>query len=124
DLTYLTPAELVERARGLLPLLRETFASDVAAGLPSPTGPDMLQTMAPVSHSARASRALWDLSRTVARSPDLGLYFDGGVAGILDRLEGSPSEDAKAFLDDFDTFLYRYGSRGPGEWAIGSDVWE
>src|SRR5205807_336630 len=58
------------------------------------------------------------------RSPDLGLYFDGGVAGILDRLEGSPSEDAKAFLDDFDTFLYRYGSRGPGEWDIGSDVWE
>src|SRR5207302_3516368 len=114
DLTYLTPAELVERARGLLPLLRKAFAGHVAAGGWSPTGPD----------SADASLALWDLSRTVAHSPALKLYFDGGVPGIIERLEGSPSEDAKAFLDDFDTFLYQYGSRGPGQWDIGAEVWE
>ncbi len=117
DLTYLNPAELLERARGLLPLLRETFAGHVAAGVCSPAGPDMVD-------SAGASRALWDLSRTVAHSPDLELYFDGGVPGIIERLEGSPSEDAKAFLDDFDTLLYQYGSRGPGEWDIGAEVWE
>jgi pyruvate,water dikinase len=52
------------------------------------------------------------------------LYFDGGVPGILERLEGSPSEDAKAFLDAFDTLLYDYGSHGPGEWDIQGEVWE
>jgi pyruvate,water dikinase len=114
DLTYLTPAELVERARGLLPVLRKAFAGHIAACGWSPTGPD----------SADASLALWDLSRTVAHSPALKLYFDGGVPGIIERLEGSPSEDAKAFLDDFDTFLHQYGSRGPGEWDIGAEVWE
>jgi pyruvate,water dikinase len=111
DLTYLNPAELLERARELLPLLRETFAGYIAAGLGD-------------GDSADAALALWDLSRTVANSADLKLYFDGGVPGILERFEGSPSDDAKAFLDDLDTFLYEYGSCGPGQWDIRADVWE
>jgi hypothetical protein len=115
DLTYLTPAELVERARGRLPLLRETFAGHAAAGFIAGLGG---------ADSAEASLALWDLSRTVVDSADLRLYFDGGVPGILERLEGSPSDDAKAFLDAVDTFLYEHGSRGPGEWDIGAEVWE
>jgi pyruvate,water dikinase len=140
DLTYLTPAELVERARGLLPLLRETFAGHAAAAVWAPIGPGMVQALtAPLGEDvgplhlvaglgdldcAGAALAVWDLSRMVAGSSDLTLYFDGGVPGILDRLEGSPSDDAKAFLDAFGTLLYEYGSRGPGEWDLRSDVWE
>ncbi|MDQ1569226.1 MAG: rifampicin phosphotransferase, partial [Actinomycetota bacterium] len=113
DLTYLTPAELAARAQGFLPLLDELCAAaDLAA--------DRLVPL----ESPAAARALWDLSRTVVRSADLQLYFDGGVAGILERLDGSPSTDAKAFLDAFDTFLYEHGSLGPGPWDIGADVWE
>jgi pyruvate,water dikinase len=113
DLTYLTPAELAARARGFLPLLDELCAAaDLAADRLGPLD------------SPAAARALWDLSRIVVRSADLQLYFDGGVAGILERLDGSPSSDAKAFLDAFDTFLYEHGSLGPGPWDIGADVWE
>jgi hypothetical protein len=113
DLTYLTPAELAARARGFLPLLGELCA---AADLTA-------DRLGPLESSA-AVRALWDLSRTVVRSADLQLYFDGGVPGILERLDGSPSTDAKAFLDAFDTFLYEHGYLGPGPWDIGADVWE
>ncbi|MDQ1516134.1 MAG: rifampicin phosphotransferase [Actinomycetota bacterium] len=113
DLTYLTPAELAARARGFLPLLGELCA---AADLTA-------DRLGPLESSA-AARALWELSRTVVRSADLQLYFDGGVPGILERLDGSPSTDAKAFLDAFDTFLYEHGYLGPGPWDIGADVWE
>ncbi|MDQ1488589.1 MAG: rifampicin phosphotransferase [Actinomycetota bacterium] len=113
DLTYLTPAELAARAQGFLPLLDELCAAaDLAA--------DRLVPL----ESPAAARALWDLSRTVVRSATLPLYFDGGVTGILERLDGSPSSDAKAFLDAFDTFLYEHGYLGPGPWDIGADVWE
>ena len=117
DLTYLTGAELVERARGLLPLLRATFAGAVAEGcgtgaVADGDGPDAME------------RSLWALSRLVAGSDDLKLYFDGGIPGILGRLDASPSSEAKAFLDAFDTFLYDHGCRGPGHWDIAGKVWE
>ncbi|HVW33129.1 MAG TPA: hypothetical protein VHL53_11360 [Acidimicrobiia bacterium] len=109
DLEYLTPAELVERARGLLPLLAEIAAGAGALD---------------VSGSAAGAAGLWGLSRLAVRSADLPLYFDGGVPGILERLDGSPSSDAKEFLDAFDTFLYEHGALGPGPWDIAAEVWE
>jgi hypothetical protein len=117
DLEYLTPAELVNRARGFLPLVRATFAGAVAAGGLADSDADEGSTDATES-------ALWALSRLVAGSADLKLYFDGGIPGILERLEASPSSDTKAFLDSFDTFLYEYGALGPGQWDIAGDVWE
>ncbi|HEY0400124.1 MAG TPA: hypothetical protein VGF00_17125, partial [Acidimicrobiia bacterium] len=113
DLTYLTPGELAARARGFLPLLDELCAAaDLTADRLGPL------------ESPAAARTLWELSRTVVRSATLQLYFDGGVTGILERLDGSPSSDAKAFLDAFDTFLYEHGYLGPSPWDIGADVWE
>jgi hypothetical protein len=114
DLTYLNGPELIDRARGLLPLLRATFAGAVAEG----TG-----TGAEADEDAM-ERALWVLSRFVAGSEDLKLYFDGGIPGILERLNNSPSSEAKVFLDAFDTFLYDHGGRGPGQWDIAGNVWE
>lgn len=115
DLEYLTPADLVDKARGLLPLVQETFIVAVAAGGWPAAGRDT---------GPAAESALWSLSRVVARSEDLKLYFDGGVPGILERLDGSPSSDAKALLDSFDTLLYDHGCRGPGQWDIAGAVWE
>jgi pyruvate,water dikinase len=115
DLEYLTPADLVDKARGLLPLVQETFTVAVAAGGWPAAGGDA---------GPAAGNALWSLSRVVAGSDDLKLYFDGGVPGILERLDGSPSSDAKAFLDSFDTLLYDHGCRGPGQWDIAGAVWE
>jgi hypothetical protein len=122
DLNYLTPAELVDRARGFLPLVRSTFAGAVAAGgRPDPADP---QAELDDGGSDAMEPALWALSRIVAGSADLPLYFDGGIPGILERLDASPSSDAKVFLDAFDTFLYDHGCRGPGEWDVAGDVWE
>ncbi|HEV7535414.1 MAG TPA: hypothetical protein VGP90_07240, partial [Acidimicrobiia bacterium] len=113
DLEYLTPAELIDRARGFLPLLGELCAAaGLGAGLPGDV------------ESPAARQALWELSRMIARSADLPLYFDGGVPGILERLDGSPSTDAKAFLDAFDTLLYEHGYLGPGGWDLAAAVWE
>ena len=122
DLEYLTPAELVNRARGFLPLVRATFAGAVAAG--GRPGAADANAEADEGGSDATEPALWALSRIVAGSADLPLYFDGGIPGILERLEASPSSDAKVFLDDFDTVLYEYGALGPGQWDIAGDVWE
>ena len=42
--------------------------------------------------------------------------FDEGIDGLLNRLETLGSPNAQQFKDDFDNFVYEYGSRGPNEW--------
>ena len=50
--------------------------------------------------------------------------FDTGVAGLLARLEQSDDPDAAAFMSALAGFMEQFGSRGPNEWDIHSDVWE
>ena len=66
--------------------------------------------------SAAPSWALWDLSRQVARSPELSAAFDAGVPGVYDRIEPK-------FRQRFDEFLEEFGSRGPNEWEVRSPTW-
>ncbi|MFM8482199.1 MAG: PEP-utilizing enzyme, partial [Actinomycetota bacterium] len=73
--------------------------------------------------SAEPSYRMWDISRSVRKSPELSKAFDAGVTG-LDRLRASGSPDASSFLADFDGFLTDFGSRGPNEWEISADSWE
>lgn len=78
--------------------------------------------------SAAPSRAMWDLGRQVAASPDLSARFDAGVADLLARLEDAadadPDGDAASFLAGFADLLARFGSRGPNEWDTAFDTWE
>lgn len=71
--------------------------------------------------SAAPSWAMWDLSRQVTASPVLSKAFDGGVAGLRDRLANEP--EAEKFLSDFADFLDRFGSRGPNEWEMRAPTW-
>ncbi len=74
--------------------------------------------------SAAPAMAMWDLGRMAAASPDVSALFDAGYAGLHERLVGSESPDAAAFLEAFDDFSFRYGCRGPNEWEARSPTWE
>jgi len=74
--------------------------------------------------SAKPSMVMWDLGRQVAASAELMAAFEGGVNGLIERLRGSGSDDARAFVAAFDDFIYEYGSRGPNEWEMRSPNWE
>jgi pyruvate,water dikinase len=74
--------------------------------------------------SALPSHAMWKLSRLVRSSLALTGAFNAGVIGLPDRLRALDGPDAVAFRDGFTTFVRTYGSRGPNEWDIRSEVWE
>jgi len=74
--------------------------------------------------SAAPSMMMWDLGRQVAASPDLTAQFDQGTNGLHSRLTSSTSNDVKAFMAEFDKFVFAYGARGPNEWETRSPTWE
>ena len=75
--------------------------------------------------SAAPSFVLWELGRQVARSDVLTSEFDGGVPGLLDRLEGARGDgEVDTFLGALAAFLREHGSRGPNEWDTTSHTWE
>ena len=78
--------------------------------------------------SAAPSDAMWELGRRVAASSALGALFDGGPAGLADRLASAGADDlggdVAAFNEAFGSFLYEFGSRGPNEWEMSCPTWE
>ena len=73
--------------------------------------------------SAAPSMAMWQLGRMVAASPALTAAFDGGVSGLLERIQGLSSE-GESFLAEFHAFIDQFGARGPNEWEMRSHTWE
>ena len=140
DLTTLSDAELVARAREIQPLLRKLFdshtvtssSSGVAPGIlfavgeaiGDPTVPMKLVAGIGDVDSAEPSYAMWDLSRLIRSSDELTSIFGAGVDGVLARLRASDSVEAADFLAGFDRFLFEHGSRGPNEWELSAEVWE
>jgi rifampicin phosphotransferase len=147
DLSALTDAELVARARSTQPMLQKLFevhaissgSAGIAPGIlfavgqaiGDPTSPmKLLAGMGDVD-SAEPGFALWELSRIVRASSGLTAAFDAGVDGLIGRIEAlAPSTDSKeaaaasAFLTQGNDFLTKFGSRGPNEWEMTSDTWE
>ena len=72
--------------------------------------------------SAAPSMAMWRLGRVVAADRALTAAFDGGVSGLLERLSANGA--GAGFLDQFDSFIEEFGSRGPNEWESRNHVWE
>jgi pyruvate,water dikinase len=114
DLGTLTDGELVARARSFTPLVRQLFCRHLEVTAGSSVGPGVLGAIAEAMgdpgivltlitgigdvDSALPSHAMWALSRLPADSPEF-------AAGFAD-------------------FVRNYGSRGPNEWDIRSEVWE
>jgi pyruvate,water dikinase len=108
-LENLSDKELVEYARKFIPMHRAMFDDHVLTSSNTATGPTVLGQIVPDLmvriiagagdvDSAAPSHAMWALSRLPQNSPE--------------------------FQQGFDDFLYEFGSRGPNEWDIYSDVWE
>lgn len=139
DLSTLSDAELVARAREAIgmvaitwdPYCQVCFSSSMGPGAVHAIcesigrGEDSTRLITAVGgvESADASLQMWDISRMVAASPSLGAQFDKGVDGLLDRLADN-GEDARRFLAAFSKLLDEHGHRGPNEWDMRPHSWE
>ena len=75
--------------------------------------------------SARPSTLIWDLSRMVTGSGELGhIFAENEPGGIMATLEGSGSPEAKAFLASLRSFLEEFGYRGVFESETMLPSWE
>lgn len=139
DLTTLSDAELVDRARAMARQLQDAWRPYCVVCLSASLGPGAVQAictalgrpqdavtlMTAVGNveSAAASVALWDLSRLVAGSPHLMERFDAGVDGVLEQLVDDASEDAQRFLAGWADLIAEHGHRGPNEWDLRPHSW-
>ena len=140
DLNSLTDDELVAHLRNLHPYIRDFTTNQMVAATSSGIPPGMLGAVAEAISdptmpmrvlaglgdvdSAAPSFALWELSRLIRGDGELSAVFDEGIDGLLDRIETLDSLNAQQFRDDFDNFVYEYGSRGPNEWELSAHTWE
>ena len=140
DLNSLTDDQLVAHLRNLHPYIRDFTTNQMVAATSSGIPPGMLGAVAEAISdptmpmrvlaglgdvdSAAPSFALWELSRLIRGDGELSAVFDEGVDGLLDRLETLDSPNTQRFRDDFDNFVYEYGSRGPNEWELSAHTWE
>ncbi|MET3862591.1 phosphohistidine swiveling domain-containing protein [Dietzia sp. 2505] len=135
DLSTMTPAALVARARSVMPLERAAWRGEVVATNGAAVGPSVLgQLLGPDNQdlvvrlvgsagdvdSALPSYALWELGRMVRANGELTAAFDEGLSDITSRVRGiDPDFDAA-----FARFIADFGYRGPNEWDLGSVSWE
>ena len=140
DLSTLSDAGLLTRARMFQPLLRKLFDSHTPPSSDSAIAPGILGAVCAALgepetamkliagigdvDSAEPSYRMWELSRSVNASSEITKEFNAGVAGLLARLQASSNADAKKFVADFAQFIVEFGSRGPNEWEISADTWE
>ncbi|WP_419842707.1 PEP-utilizing enzyme [Candidatus Poriferisodalis sp.] len=140
DLTALSDAQLLERARSTLPDLVWGFdqhymsssSSGIAPGIFGVVGEAIGDTTIPMRlvaglgdvDSAAPSLSLWELGRAIRGSTTLTALFDAGLDGLEQRLRSSHDAPAQDFVADFDAFLVEFGSRGPNEWEISAETWE
>ena len=109
DLTAMSDAELVAYARSFIPLNRRFFDDHVISSSNTAIGPAILGGIVP--HL---------MVRLIAGAGDVDSAAPSGAMWKLSRLDPSSAE----FQEGFEHFLREYGSRGPNEWDIYSDVWE
>lgn len=109
DLGAATDAELVAYARSMTALNRRFFDDHVISSSNTAIGPTILGQLVP--HL---------MVRLIAGAGDVDSAAPSGAMWKLSRLDPSSAE----FQEGFEAFLREYGSRGPNEWDIYSDVWE
>lgn len=140
DLTALTDAELVARARSFSPELDNGFAMHDYSSLASTLGPGILAGLCAQAgmpelqlelisglgdvDSASPSRGLWRLSREANASSDVTALFDEGPEAVLAALTDPSTPDTASFAASFAEFMRESGSRGPNEWDIHALSWE
>ena len=139
DLTTLTDAALLARARSMAPLLQQTFENAMRVSSVASLGPGALGAVCEAPgdptlsirllagiqvDSGAPSHAMWGLGRVAAASDEVSSAFDAGPDQVLDVLRASDSADARDFLQRFDSFLFEHGARAQNEYDPFSNSWE
>ncbi|MGE5211174.1 MAG: hypothetical protein ACM3MM_07900, partial [Acidobacteriota bacterium] len=139
DLSTLTDAALIARARSMSPLLQQTFENAMRVSSLASLGPGALgavcealgdptlsiRLLAGIEvDSGAPSHAMWELGRLAAGSAEVSAAFDAGPDQVLDILRASGSSDARQFLERFDTFLFEHGARAQNEYDPYATSWE
>ena len=114
DLGALTDAELVDRARSLIPLVRHLFWRHLDTTAGTSVGPGALGAIA---------EAMGDPSIVLTLITGIGDVDSALPSHAMWELSRLPADSAE-FRAGFEAFLAEYGSRGPNEWDIRSEVWE
>ena len=114
DLGALTDAELVERARSLIPFVRHLFWRHLDTTAGTSVGPGALGAIA---------EAMGDPSIVLTLITGIGDVDSALPSLAMWELSRLPVDSAE-FRQGFEAFLAEYGSRGPNEWDIRSEVWE
>ena len=139
DLSTLTDAALLARARSMAPFLQQTFENAMRVSSMAPNGPGALgavcealgdptlsiRLLAGIEvDSGAPSHAMWELGRLAGASDEVSAAFDAGPDEVLDVLRTSQSAEARGFLEQFDTFLFEHGARAQNEYDPYSTSWE
>jgi pyruvate,water dikinase len=114
DLGALTDTELVERARSLIPFVRHLFWRHLDTTAGTAVGPGALGAIA---------EAMGDPSIALTLITGIGDVDSALPSHAMWELSRLPADSAE-FRQGFEAFLAEYGSRGPNEWDIRSEVWE
>ncbi|MEC7844160.1 MAG: PEP-utilizing enzyme [Actinomycetota bacterium] len=139
-LEQLSDSEIVDRLRDLHPTIREFTTNQMVTATSSGIPPGMLAAVAEAIDdptmpmrvlaglgdvdSAAPSFALWELSRLVRDNEDLTEAFNEGIDGLLQRIGALTSSARAQFIENFNDFVFNYGSRGPNEWELSAQTWE
>jgi pyruvate,water dikinase len=139
DLSTLTDAALIARARSMVPLVQQTFENAMRVSTMASLGPGALgaiceglgdpslsiRLLAGIEvDSAAPSHSMWELGRTAAGSAMLSAAFEAGPDEVLDRLRSSGSPEAADFLTRFEAFLFEHGARAQNEYDLCATSWE
>lgn len=140
DYSRLSDQALLGYAQSMLPLIRRMFHQHINQSGSASIGPSILaQVCGAIGQpswgmrllgglggvdSAAPSYAMWEMSRQIRASKALTDLFDAGVTGLTAALASSTDPDVQKFAASFAGFIKEFGSRGPNEWDIASDVWE
>jgi pyruvate,water dikinase len=114
DLGTLTDEQLVAYARSSAPQLRHLFRRHLTVTAGSSIGPGVLGAVAAaLGDPSLALTLITSLGDVDSAAPSRAMWE-------LSRLDASSAE----YRDGFDAFIREFGSRGPNEWDIRSEVWE
>lgn len=139
DLSRMSDAALHARARAMMPYVHQMFENAMVVSSLSALGtgalgaicdelgdPTMaIRLLAGVEvDSGAPSRAMWELGCFARSSADVSAAFQADPRSVLDRLEADGSDDARAFLAQFEQFLRDHGSRAQNEYDPRAPSWE
>ncbi len=114
DLGALTDEQLVAHARGFIPTIRHLFRRHLAITAGSSIGPGVLGAVAEaLGDPSLALTLITSVGEVDSAAPSAAMW-------TLSRLDPSSDE----YRQGFDRFMLDFGSRGPNEWDIRSEVWE